>query len=245
MTEATFLHGDCLEVLTTLPKRSVNLAFCDLPYGVIAQDWDVRLCLHSLWNLLAEVFTDTYACVMTATQPFATDVIVSNRKNFRHELVWDKGASGAIGAAAHRPLPVHEGVYVFGTPKAYIPVKTPRKHPRSDVRRGVNSTTGMRRFNTVSYETYPTSVFRISKYSKERGLHATQKPVELMRWIIANYSRPGDTVLDPTAGSGTTAVAALLEGRHSISIEKDPVIYANAKERVMAVQRSLRRPADA
>lgn len=240
MTKATFLHGDCLEVLPTLPKGSAQMVFCDLPYGAIAQKWDVKLCLDSLWPMLFRLCDGMF--LFTATMPFSLDVMLSNRKMLKYDLVWDKKISAAFTCGKHRPLPAHESILVFSKAATYNPQKTLREKAfcQKSLKGQLSSTLkSIKKTNGTYTHRFPTSVLRFEGYDANRGIHPTLKPVALLRWLIRSYSNPGDTILDPTAGSGTTAVAALLEGRHSICIEKDPDIYANAKERVLAVQRSL------
>jgi site-specific DNA-methyltransferase (adenine-specific) len=242
MPEATFLHGDCLEVLPTLPKGSVDMIFCDLPYGEVQCPWDIIVDMQSLWPLLRQVGRKSATFVCSATQPFATTLISSNIEMFKHETIWIKEKSAMFAVAKYRPMAIHEGIYVFGSSITYNPQKIKLEKPYTVTRKKkeLAAFRGMDRSGVYRYtHRYPTSVLHINRESANSGLHFTQKPVQLLRYLIRTYSNPGDTILDPTAGSGTTAVAALLEGRHSISIEKDPTIFANAKERVMAVQRSL------
>ena len=246
MVDARIIHGDCLDVLPTLPEQSVALMFCDLPYGVTAADWDVQLNLAQIWKEMQRTAKENAAYLFTATQPFANAVINSMPSLFKYDLLWDKAVTAAIGCARHRPLPYHEGIYVFGKRVLYNPQMVRLKKPNritAGQAKGNCPTTGLDRTKLLGKtytHTYPSTILRFPVREYGRGLHSTQKPLALLRYLIRTYSNPGDTVLDPTCGSGTTLVAALLEGRHSIGIEKDATIFANARERVMAVRRSLR-----
>jgi site-specific DNA-methyltransferase (adenine-specific) len=251
VAEATFLHGDCLEVLPTLPKGSVDMVFCDLPYGQTRNGWDLPVELSSFFDKLQPLCREFSAKCFSATLKFACSLMAVQSRHFRHDLVWYKSnrATGFLNAS-RAPLRAHELILIFGDKgMTYRPQKTAATTSYSQKRFSQGnwaSTTYGRCTRSDTVDTgsrFPVSVLRID--AEYKTVHPTQKPVELLRYLIRTYSNPGDTILDPTAGSGTTAVAALLEGRNSISIEKDPVIFANAKERVLAVQRSLRRPTDA
>lgn len=241
MTDATIIHGDCFSVLPTLATASVDLIFCDLPYGAIKQDWDVKVCLERLWPLINNVRKKVSTVIFTATFPFAFDVLATGRSLFKHDLIWHKNTCGSFQNAKYRPLAFHENIFVFGKDIKYRPQMTLLDKPytctASDKR---SNQANLKRIRRTYTHAHPQSVLKFGAKGRS-GLHATQKPIDLLRWLIRSYSDPGDTVLEPTAGSGTTSVAAILEGRHSVSIEKDVEIYMNARERILVHQDSLRR----
>jgi site-specific DNA-methyltransferase (adenine-specific) len=257
MPVVTLLHGDCLALLPTLPAQSVDLVLADLPYGTTDCKWDSVIPLDKLWEQYKRVLKPRGAVVLTAQQPFATDLINSNRKRFRYEWIWHKTCSRGFLNANRMPLRSHENVLVFyARLPTYNPQKAPTEKPRPMRRRlAAPSATGVYQGvlplsdKAVRSEQYPTSVFQIANnhghqplfgrdwdnQAEEKTKHPTQKPVALMAYLIRTYSNPGDTVLDNTMGSGTTGVAAVQEGRAFIGMEQDAGYYAIAQARIAAV----------
>lgn len=234
----TLHHGSCLDVLPTLAPNTFNMTFADLPYGLHGTSWDTVLPLDKVWAALHGVSTKSAAYCMTATQPFAHALVASNLKQFRYDLIWNKGVSGAFAVAKHRPLPLHEHVLIFGKGFPYNPQMQARDKPRTVTQGSAIGTTvlgSLKRSGTlgkVYTEKFPTSILNITVRDRYRGLHPTQKPLALLKYLIATYTNPGDTVLDPTMGSGTTGAAALALGRNFVGIELDAKYFAIAKDRI-------------
>mgnify|MGYP003639145972 CR=1 FL=1 len=233
------LHlGDCLEVLKTLADNSIDLVLTDPPYGTTKCKWDSVVPLEPLWAELKRVAKPRAAVVMTASQPFTTQLISSNLKDFKYCWVWHKRTSANVGAARFQPLKVHEDVVVFGG--VYRPLM---KKGKMRMKGGKVSSGGkdaahgkLKPINYKSDKYYPVSVLDIKT---ERGRHPTQKPVELMAYLVKTYTSKGQTVLDFTMGSGSTGVACIQEGRRFVGIEKDPTYFKAAKERLEATQEEL------
>lgn len=230
------LQGDCLEVLPTLADGSVDMVFADLPYGVTRNRWDCVIPFEPLWAELLRVGKKNAAFVFTATQPFATSLINSQPKLFRYDLVWDKiRASGHLNSKK-LPMRRHENLLLFCR---QAPAYRPQMLRRAHARVGKNSLThsqnyGRQKIGSVAahYEYFfPTSIAAFVKDSM--AVHPTQKPVTLLEWLIKTYSNPGDTILDPTMGSGTTGVACINTGRKFIGIEKDPGYFLTAQNRII------------
>jgi DNA modification methylase len=236
----TLLQGDCLEVLPTLADGSVDMVFADLPYGVTACHWDSKIDLGQLWPELLRVGKRNAAFVFTATQPFATTLICSQRRLFRYELVWEKPKPVGFMNAGKRPLAAHEGLYVFAQPRHIYNNQTIEGEPYK-ARRGrgklgsIYSGEGGQAKDNPGRR-HPRSVLQFPAINERRRMHPTQKPVALLEWLVRTYCNPGDTVLDPTAGSGTAAIAALRTGRKYICIEKDPTYFDTMKRRVTEAQ---------
>lgn len=220
--------GDCFDVFPRIGDGCVDLVLCDLPYGVTACAWDVELDPEKLWKEYRRVLKPGGAVVLTATQPFATKLINSNRKWFRYKWVWRKSRAVGFLNAKKMPLRVHEDVLVFaprGIKTKYNPQFTPGKPYVS--KRAQKSGTGVyreaRRIDTVNPGIrYPKDVVEFSN-TCEKVIHSTQKPVALFEYLIHTYTDPGGLVLDNASGSGTTAVAARSTGRDFICIEKNIV----------------------
>lgn len=235
-SELTLHQGDCLEVLPTIPAGSVGMCFCDLPYGVTENRWDRVIPLEPLWEQLLRVGKKNCVYVFTATERFGARLITSQEKLFRYGLVWQTGRPSGFLNAKRRPLRKHESLLIFGYGSlTYNPQKTPKLRPQrhggvKDERQGFGAQPNRQSLAGKMYtENYPVSVV---EFVKEQGCHPTQKPVALLEWLIKTYSNPGDTILDPTMGSGTTGVACVNTGRGFVGIEKDAAYFATCEKRI-------------
>ena len=226
-----FLHGDCLELMRGLPSGSVDMVLCDLPYGTTACSWDSIIPFDALWEQYWRVCKPNAAIVLTASQPFTTALIASNMKDFRYSWVWEKEQGVNFLLAKKQPLKVHEDVCVFyKSLPTYNPQMTAGKPYVSGKGSSGEVSGNVIKTQTVNTgERYPKSVLKVNR---QTGFHPTQKPVALFEYLIRTYTNPGDLVLDNTAGSGTTAIAAENAGRKWICMERDPEYYAAAVGRV-------------
>ena len=245
--ENIFIQGDCLELLRDIPAGSVDLSIIDLPYGVTKNPWDVAIPLDKLWPLILNVCKPSAAMIFFSQGMFTSDLMQSNRKLWRYNLVWYKRQPAGFLNARRQPLRVHEDLCVFYRRQpTYNPQKTigPRKVSSAASKRGCKATANYGHHGLVDYdstERFPVSILPFSKDVQHSSLHPTQKPEALLRYLIRTYSNPGDLVLDCCAGSGTTGVAAIQEGRRYLLIEKDPDFYRDASERISEVEKSLNR----
>lgn len=232
----TLYHGDCLAIMPTLPAASIDLIFADLPYGVTACKWDSVIPLIPLWLNCERITRPKAATVLTATQPFAAALIMSNPRHFRHEWIWNKITGVGFQCAKYRPMQQHEHVLVFGdSGVTYHPEMTPLDKAQRYKCYGSSDTSPLKRNDGATRtrtHTYPKSILTIAAPAHAGRLHPTQKPIDLIRYLIRTYSQPGDTVCDPTMGSGTTGVAAAMEARRFIGIELDAAYYETARQRI-------------
>lgn len=237
MPDYTLLQGDCLEVMPTLEKGSVGMVFADLPYGVTRNRWDSCIDLTALWRAINAVSHSNAVQAFTATQPFGSAIITSNLSRFRYDIVWNKMLVAGFLNAKKMPLRQHETVLVFGSPKStYNPQMREgkpyiKKHGKEFSKN--YGTTHMRPHINEDGARHPTSILSYPT-TRVTGQHPTQKPLALLEWLIATYTNPGDTVLDPCFGSNTTGVACARLGRRYIGIEKDPTYFAAGKARLEA-----------
>jgi site-specific DNA-methyltransferase (adenine-specific) len=216
-----------------MPDQSVDAIISDLPYGTTACKWDSVIPFAPLWQEFKRILKSNGVIILTSSQPFTTDLINSNRADFKYELIWEKSRPSGIAQAKSRPMKIHESILVFSCAKTtFNPIKEKRQYKGSESNRGVWKTwnTGsshglkMSSKKTFTPERNPTSILKfpsLCPFPKGNILHPTQKPTELMRYLVRTYTNRGDVVLDPCCGSGTTCLAAMLEGRKSIGIEKD------------------------
>lgn len=247
----TIIEGDCLEVMPSIPDKSIDMILCDLPYGTTACKWDQVIPFEPLWKEYKRLIKDHGAIVLTASQPFTSALVMSNPGMFKCEWIWEKDNSCNFIQAKNHPLKYHENILVFGNSKIiYNPIKTNAGRPsnvggKNTPRTKAGGFLPNEVANIGSNETnerYPKSIQYFPKpkhNSCEGALHPTQKPVALFEYLIKTYTNEGDLVLDNAAGSGTTAIAALNCNRHYILIEKDPKYCEIARKRISAIPTRL------
>lgn len=220
-------HISCLDGLQHLDPGSVDFVFADLPYGTTQQNWDQRVPMDALWPLLAVVCKPDAAMVFTAAQPFSSLLVVSRLDWFKYEVVWRKNKSTGFLNAKKQPLRAHESCLVFYREQpAYEPQMTDGHELGHAVKGRVSKTElygghAQPRAWGGSTKRYPTTVLEIPVVNADakHRIHRNQKPVELAARFIRTYTKPGDLVLDPTAGSGSALVAAKMLGRRFVGFE--------------------------
>ena len=286
-------NADCLEKMKDLPDKSVDLIFCDLPYGQISCSWDCPIDLEKFWIQVMRIKKLNTPIFFTTTTKFGVSLIQSAPKKcfFRYDLCWKKSASTSFLLAKKMPLRIHEMIYVFyeklpfydlsSHTHKFIKDKVNDKYTYeqdkekdlygTDIRKEVRTGKGVGK-SPIYDPPLPVSVIKTNYqseglYGKEtkirykneegkitsdtngnrydpplpnsmleirstRGKHSTEKPVELMSWVLKYYSKEGDTILDPTCGSGSTGVACKNMNRNFIGIEMDEEIFKVAEERL-------------
>lgn len=228
-------NSDCLVGMSRIETGTVDLVLCDLPYGTTKCQWDRVLPFGPLWEQYRRVLKPRGALALFAAQPFATDLINSARKLFRYDLVWEKGTAVGHANANRMPMRSHELVLVFYQrlpkyhPQGLVPLEKPVVRRASGKRAG-GVYGGMKNASVQRFTNYPRSVLNFA--SRGKRLHPTQKPVELLEYLVRTYTDPGDLVLDNCMGSGSTAVAAMRAGRRFVGFETDPEYFDIARHRV-------------
>ncbi len=248
--ESAIYHDDCFNKFKDIPDKSVQLVVVDLPYNQTACNFDKEIIdLEKMWIELKRILKPNGQAVLFCTTKFGYNLIKSNEKWFRYDIIWEKTMPVGFLGVNRRPLRSHELLYLFHNPtkpKAlnwiYNPQKTAGKpYCRSETKRknacvyGVE--TGFHNDNT-SGDRHPTSVLRI-KNSNSKSKHPTQKPVELCEWLIKTYSNENDVVMDFTMGSGSTIVACINTNRKYIGIEKDENYFNTAEKRISEILRNI------
>ena len=241
-------EGDCLERLQGIKDKSVDMILTDLPYGTTRNKWDEIIPFEPMWAELHRIAKPRAAMVFTATQPFTSALVMSNASRFRHAWVWEKTTVTGHLNAKKAPMRAHEDLLVFSTqPGAhYYPEKTTgheRKVSTAEHKRNSKKTPNWGEHGATSYdstERYPRSVQKFSLDKQKSKLHSTQKPVDLFRYLIRTYSKPDETVLDIAAGSSTTAIAAIREGRRWLCIEKDAEAFDVSAKRIKQEMDAIR-----
>jgi site-specific DNA-methyltransferase (adenine-specific) len=217
----TLYHGDCLEIMPQLPTQSFDAIVADLPYGTTDAPWDSVLPLDLLWRYYQRLLKRKGAVVLTAREPFTSVLVMSSIANYRHKWVWDKGQTGNFALAKYMPLQIDEDVLVFGfqSPNYYPQMRIGKARYKGGARDGAalwsGIKQGVKKFND---EYYPTNIIPLTN-PRLGKLHPTEKPLMLMELLLLHYTNEGDTILDNTAGSGTTLRAAKNLKRRSVGIE--------------------------
>ncbi|BFH15567.1 methyltransferase [Paenibacillus dendritiformis] len=240
------INADCFDVFPTIPDRSIDMIFCDLPYGTTKSHWDAILPFDSLWFHYERIIKDNGAIVLFAKAPFDKVLATSNMRLFRYEWIWEKNkATGHLNAGI-MPMQAHENLLVFyKSPPVYNPQMTSGHKPKNAaVFKHTSSVYGSGRDTAAiagTTERQPRSVlyFPVVNNDDPERIHPNQKPVDLCEYMIRTYTNVGATVLDNCAGSCSVPVAAIKSRRNYIAIEKDREIYKKAMNRLNCVQTVL------
>lgn len=220
----TLYQADCLEAMRLIPDASIDACITDPPYGTTACSWDSVIPFAPMWAELKRIVKKNGAIVLFGSQPFTSALVMSNPQAFKYEWIWHKEQGVNFQLVKCQPLKVHESVCVFySDPPTYNPQGVaPCFITKSNKRKaGGLGHMASERLRTVYSQTlcnYPES---IQRFNREVGLHPTQKPVDLLRYLVRTYTNEGDIVLDFTCGSGTTGVACVIEKRSAVLIEQD------------------------
>jgi len=238
MFESKILCGDCIEVMSKLENKSIDMILCDLPYGTTQCKWDIIIPFDDLWKQYERIIKDNGAIVLTATQPFTSQLVMSNLKLFKYSLIWEKSKSTGYLNSKKMPMRSHEDILVFyKKPPTYNPQMTEGKpYDKGTAHRPTEVYSEQKKEIHVKNETglrYPKSIqyFKTAE-SEGKVYHPTQKPVKLFEWLIKTYSNEGEIILDNCLGSGTTAISCINTNRRYVGIEKDENYFNIAKERL-------------
>ncbi len=243
-------NASCFDVFPQLDDNSVDMVCVDPPYGTTSIDWDKVLDFDQMWKELDRIVKPNGNTIIFGSQPFSSLVICSNIKNFKYELVWNKNKCGSPGLAKKRPQKVHENIMVFQRESkgaTYNPImetgdaytrksKNPEGYGSGKNTHGYGFGNKKMMENSNPGTRYPKSILHASRnFSAQQTVHPTQKPTNLLNWLIMTYSNEGDTVMDFTMGSGSCGVSAKLTGREFIGIELEKEYYDIAVKRINEV----------
>lgn len=244
-TESLWLmQGDCLDRMKEIESCSVDMILTDPPYGTTACKWDSIIPLEPMWEHLKRIIKPNGAIVITASQPFTSILVCSNISMLKESICWEKTTATGHLNAKSKFMRAHEDILVFySKPPTYNPQMT-HGHERKvalrvDRAEKLSDCYGNQKGET-SYDStsrYPRSVIKTSTDKQKSKLHPTQKPVSLMEYLIKTYTNEGETILDFTAGSFTTGVAAVNLGRKFIGIEMDQGYFEIGVNRIAEILR--------
>lgn len=233
--------AECIEEMKKIADNTVDCVICDLPYGTTSCKWDVVLPFDSLWKEYKRIVKSDGNIILFASGLFTVDLINSNRKDFKYRLIWKKNVPTGMSSAKYRPMKYFEEICIFSSGKGtYNPIMKERVGEKKECYR-YNHYCGDS--NHVSYDkvnkkydpdyVQPSDVLEFKVVPNRKGkLHPTQKPVELLEWLLQTYTNEVDTVLDNCMGSGSTGIACKHLNRNFIGIEKDEHYFEIAKKRI-------------
>ncbi len=251
------MQGDCLELMKDIPDGSVDMILCDLPYGTTRNKWDVVIDMGVLWNEYNRIIKENGAIVLFGKQPFTSKLVMAGLSLFRYSMVWRKNLKTGNLNARRRPMGAYEDILVFyKKPPTYNPQRIPRTYqiPSGNKKNSKTTNYGKQREDyvdrqsewlmpddVIDYEdAYSLDALDLENemlyikclHNSKNKLHPTQKPVELLEWIIKTYTNKNGLVLDNCMGSGSTGVACVNTGRNFIGVELDEKYFKIAEERI-------------
>lgn len=237
--------GDCLELMKKIPEKSIDMVFCDLPYGTTNNSWDIVLPLDDLWTELKRVSKNNACIALWAQSPFDKILACSNLKMYRYEWIIEKTKGTGFLNVNKMPLKCHETILIF---YKNLPVYNPQKkagfsptHASTKFGLGANYGKGKKSiYSGGSTERWPRDVLKYKWDTQKAALHPTQKPLDVCEYMIKTYTNEHAVVLDCCMGSGTTCVAAFNTNRKYIGIEKEQKYYKISKMRLQKCQKQLR-----
>ena len=229
--------------MKNIPEKSIDLILCDLPYGTTRNKWDSVIPFEPLWEQYLRIIKDNGCIALFADGLFMSDLMKSQQKLWKYNLVWNKVLTSGFLNANRQPLRQHEVICIFYKKQpTYNPQKVLGKlnHSKGKKKECKNNNYGEFGFvdnrEVLGNLKHPTSILEFSKPHPSKTQHPTQKPVALLEYLIRTYTNEGDVVLDNCMGSGSTCVACVNTNRHYIGFEKEPKYFDIACQRLDEVE---------
>lgn len=246
--ETKLFLGDCLVEMQNIPDKSIDMVLCDLPYNMTSISWDSLIPFDKLWESYKRIIKPNGNIVLFSAGLFTLNLISSNIKDFRYKLIWEKNVPTGMSSAKYRPMKYYEEICVFGNSKStYNPIMKERVGVRKscynyDHYCGDNNHIALdkkrKRYDPNFVQ--PSDVLKFNVVPNRKGkVHPTQKPIDLLEYLIKTYSNEGDIILDNTMGSGSTGVACVNTNRNFIGIELNEEYFKIAEKRIKNVNKQL------
>ena len=243
---------DCLEGMKQIPDGTIDAVICDLPYGTTACPWDSVIPFEPLWEQFKRVTKPNAAIVLFGSEPFSSALRMSAIDLYKYDWIWTKNMASGFLEAKNKPMKIHETISVFSkgacsngckhrvtyNPQGLVKSSILKKNVPHNVYGNRKSREAGSTF-TQEQANYPVSVLPFDIEPLSTRFHPTQKPVDLLRYLVLTYTNEGDTVLDNCMGSGTTAIACIKERRHFIGFELSKEYFDKAVRRIKAEQAQL------
>ncbi|HUU86343.1 MAG TPA: site-specific DNA-methyltransferase [Candidatus Glassbacteria bacterium] len=237
------LFGDCLDWMQEIPDKSIDMIFCDLPYGTTSCKWDTIIPFEPLWHQYKRIVKDDGCIALFGSEPFSSYLRLSNIENYKYDWIWNKKWGGNFQLANKMPLKTHEIISIFNS-NIYYPIKEKRLKEKDYRNSSYDAMQNGMHFSSKDFEQakiirkdkFPISIVEYGAQSKEcnnvNRLHSMQKPVDLCEYIIKTYTKENELILDNAAGSCTIAISCKNIGRKWICIEKEEKYCAIGKTRI-------------
>ena len=240
-------QGDCLELMGSIPDKSIDMILADLPYGTTACSWDTIIPFEPLWDNYKRIIKPNGCIALFGSEPFSSYLRLSNIKQYKYDWVWNKKINGAFATAKNRVGIITENISIFCAGKLnYYPIMERAIQEKiRPINLGSSSSNSAKVSSGIAkskegYDNtmrYPTNIIEYSKYNEEcnqlNRLHETQKPIHILSYLIRTYTNENETVLDNTMGSGSTGVACIRTNRNFIGYEKDSNYFSIAEKRIL------------
>lgn len=238
-------NDDCLERMKDIPDKSIDMILCDLPYGTTACKWDIIIPFEPLWEQYNRIIKDNGAIALFGSEPFSSALRMSNIKNYKYDWIWEKNKPQGFLNAKKMPLKGYENISIFyNKPPTYNPqglIKVDKviknggtKNPTSNKKNGDKTSANnaiKNEYYKQEYTNYPNMILQFSN-SDNKQVHPTQKPIELLEYLVKTYTQENEIVLDNCMGSGSTCIACIHTNRKYIRIEKDKHYFEVATNRI-------------
>ena len=238
--------GDCLELMKNIPDKSVDMILCDLPYGTTKCKWDIVIPLDKLWEQYNRIIKDKGAILFFGSEPFSSKLRISNLRMYKYDWIWKKTKAQGFLNSKKMPLKDYENICVF---YKRLPVYNPQgiiygnfqNDRKSKYSKGEDIYGKEKEFGISHMSNFPKQIIEFSNPSGNGQLHPTQKPVDLLEYLIKTYTQDGEVILDNCMGSGSTGVACVNTSRDFIGIELDKDYFNIANERIKDAQKEMKR----
>ena len=234
------INGDCLVEMKKIKDKSIDMILCDLPYGMTKNSWDIVIPFDKLWDEYNRIIKDNGAIVLFGSQPFTTLMISSNLKMFRYCLVWEKNKFSDFLNSKRKPMKTNEDIAIFYkkqptyNPQYWYSTPYARWNTQSAVDKQSNYGTHKENYvESSDGKRLPTTVLKFNRV--ERPVHPTQKPTDLLEWLIKTYTNENDIVLDNCMGVGSTGIACKNINRKFVGIELEHKYYESAKNSILNI----------
>ena len=226
-------------MMKDIPDKSIDMILCDLPYGQTKFEWDKKINFNKLWEQYERIIKDNGAIILFAKHPFTSEVVLSNKKLFKYELIWEKTRASNSMQVKKQPSAIHENILVFYKKQpTYNDLKFKVDEKYIDKRKSINDSfynkghyQGVMKRKVDDGWRHPQSILPFNSVWR-KDMHPTEKPVELLEWLIKSYTNENETILDNCMGSGSCGIACINTNRNFIGIELNDRYYKMACERI-------------
>ena len=237
MNDIELWQGDCLKLMKDIPDKSIDMILCDLPYGITKCKWDSVIPFEPLWEQYNRIIKDKGAILLFGSEPFSSKLRISNLRMYKYDWIWKKTKAQGFLNSKKMPLKDYENICVF---YKRLPVYNPQgiiygnfqNDRKSKYNKGEDIYGKEKEFGISHMSNFPKQIIEFSNPSGKGQLHPTQKPVDLLEYLIKTYTQDGEVILDNCMGSGSTGVACVNTNRKFIGIELDDTYFEIAKERI-------------